>query len=509
MTFMSVFSPLQRLRYWAAAVLLPALLCACSSDGSDMNMEEPQIASSNQYINLNIVVSSGTEGTMRGPAGGENGDGREAGSERENAVTGVTVMLYKDDAGINTSAETTLAFIKYYPVSLVSRQTAGTPYGDTKTDEAVYTTGDQPLAGSGLDMSESYHAIVVANLNMTAAFTTASKVKTVRDYVTTHIYNGTGIGADASHFVMSLETDYTVNFASPSSMTTTGNKITYVFDGIRIERLAARVDFWTNHAEYGTKDGSDNAYLAPGYVYPVWKSSDTDTPTSTDKFVLTAVTPFNLYTDGEYLFKRTNDAAPYLADETTANYVIDPRTDGKTTVSPDYYQNTLAAMVALETSEQSLSDATGYFQSASALHGSTTQKAGFTADAGKDNFILAYPKENTLSTSSPLYYYATGVAIEGDYYPSGSAADPSAVKHLVYYGYLRHQGEGGSTIHRISPKDDLSTTATYPSSTPMNFGVVRNNIYRISIDRVDEKKDLEINIKVKKWDTFTHATIYM
>ena len=503
---MSIISKLHHIRYMVAASLLLPLVCACSSEDNGDGMAEPQLASSNQYINLNIVVSSGSEGTMRGtPAGGENGDGREAGSERENLVTGVTVMLYEDAAGINTSAETTLAFCKYYPVSLVSRETAGTPYA-TKTDEAVYSTGDQPLVGSGLDMSKEYHAIVVANQNMASTFTTASKVKDVRDYVTTHVYSGSGLGADASHFVMSLETDYTVNFTSPSSKTTVGNKTTYHFDNIRIERLAARVDFWTNNATYGEKDALAHNYRAAGYVYPVWKTTDLSTPTSTDKFVLTAVTPFNLYNADEYLFKRTNDAAPYLAEEFATNYVIDPNTAGKTAASPTYYNNTLTYLVGIDETNLSLSAATGYFQAANALYVSSTQKAKFTGDGDKDNFILCYPRENTLSTSSPLYYYATGVAIEGDYYPAGSAADWTKAKHFIYYGYLRHQGEGTGP-YIIKARTDLSTTETY--TTPMNFSVVRNNLYRISIDKITEKGELELKIMVKKWDTFTHSWIYM
>ena len=47
----------------------------------------------------------------------------------------------------------------------------------------------------------------------------------------------------------------------------------------------------------------------------------------------------------------------------------------------------------------------------------------------------------------------------------------------------------------------------------MNFGIVRNNIYRISIDKVHEKTDetpkITLKIKVKKWDKFEHAPIYM
>jgi hypothetical protein len=46
-------------------------------------------------------------------------------------------------------------------------------------------------------------------------------------------------------------------------------------------------------------------------------------------------------------------------------------------------------------------------------------------------------------------------------------------------------------------------------ATAMKYGIVRNNIYRVCINHIDEKRNMEINIKVKKWDVFTHSTIYM
>ncbi len=494
---MSVSMKLHHLLYMAAAFLLLPLMCSCSSDdGSDTTInEESQIALSNHYINLNIVIGSGNEGTMRGtPEGKENGDGREAGFARENLVTGVTLILYKDAAGINTSAETTLTFINYYPVSLVSRETQGTSYSsDTKADEAIYTTGDQPLAGTGIDITETnYHAIIVANQNLASVFTTSSKVKEVRDYVMTHIYSGDGMKLDATHFVMSLETDYIVNFASPTSKVTNGNRTTYNFDNIRIERLAARMDFWAKNATYETKDKNNDDYTTPGYEYPVWKSTDTTTPTSADKFVLTAVTPFNLFQGTEYLFKRTNDASsPYLADETTTNYVLDPQWGNKTTAAvPAFVENALDDIITNNTVKMT----TASFQ---------TSKYTYTeSTVSGDNMIVCYPKENTLSLTTPLYYYATGLAIEGDYYTDGEGTP----EHLVFYGYLRHQGEDdGPYIIKLS--DDLDKTQT--GTVPMNFGVVRNNIYRISIEKINERQHMEINIKVKKWDPFTHEVIYM
>lgn len=502
---MSIFSKLHHVRYVVAVSLLLPLLSACSSSDSS---EEIPLPLGDKYINLKVVVSSGSEGTMRGtPEGGEDGDGREAGQIRENTVTGVTLMLFVDENGINSTTPTTtkLAYSKYFPVTLVSRETAGTP-STSKTDEAVYTTGNQPFDVTGLDLTQKYQALVVANLNLAGVLKATTTIETVRDYVWSQVYDGTGLGVNATNFVMSSETGYKLDFSNPTSYSTVGNKTTYNFDNIRIERLAARVDFWTDNATYGEKDALAHNYRKPGYVYPVWKTTDVSTPTSTDKFVLTAVTPFNLYNADEYLFKRTNDAAPYLAEETATNYVIDPNTAGKTAASPSYYKNTLTYLVGIDETNLSLSAATGYFQAANALYVSSTQKAKFTGDGDKDNFILCYPRENTLSTSSPLYYYATGVAIEGDYYPAGSAADLSKAKHFIYYGYLRHQGEGTGP-YAIKARTDLSTTETY--TTPMNFSVVRNNLYRISIDKITEKGELELKIMVKKWDTFTHSWIYM
>lgn len=501
---MPIFSKLHHIRLMAAATLL-LLVCACSSDGNgDDPTPTPQIADSNQYINLSIVVSSGNEKATRAPQGGEDGDGREAGSERENRVRGITFMLYQSDKdkgtdGLSLSGDETLSFIGYYPVQ---REDAGTEY-DQKTDEAIYTTDDQPL--KGVDLSKKYHAIVVANADLTTEFKAGDNVKKVLDHPISEIYQGTGLGADANYFVMSSEKDYTMEFTDPEPIEKYGKPAElYKFDDpIHIERLAARVDFWMNNAEYKVK-GDNEAYpINPGYEYSVEKYFGGD---SKDKFVLTAITPFNLYNEKEYLIKRTDGG--YLADEIKTSYVLDPKIDDKTkgnATGLDYYGNPLSSLVLLDKNQNTLSAAEKEYQSAKSLHDSPAQKATFTNDDYKDNFIICYPKENTLLPASPLYYYATGLAIEGDYYPN---ADPTKVKHLIYYGYLRHQGEAESGFYTIKAATDLDPEETGSADVAMNFGVVRNNIYRISIDQITEK-DIKMRITVKKWDTFTHDVIYM
>lgn len=112
--------------------------------------------------------------------------------------------------------------------------------------------------------------------------------------------------------------------------------------------------------------------------------------------------------------------------------------------------------------------------------------------------------ENCLLPESKLYYHATGIAIIGYYYQNGTGTGT----RYVYLSYLRHQGDAAT--YNVQPyTTPLATDATMGSTTPMLYGVVRNNIYRISINSVDKKGTLELKIKVKEWDPYTHDFIYM
>ena len=513
---MPIFSKIPHICHLLAAPLLLPILCACSlfdyndceSIGTEMPV--PQIATDNQYISLNIVVSSGKENITRAtPEGGEDGDGREMGFERENKVSGITFMLYEviekatagEHTGINDITDNDiLAFIQYYPVTLVEKE----DYDYPTNIEAVYTTGGQPLGGSGLDLAKTYRAIVVANLDMTKDFNVGSKVVDVRQKTVSSIYTGSGIGIEAKDFVMALEDDNTIiSFKKPTQTPSADGQMIdkYEIDNIRIERLAARMDFWTKGATYTENDN----YSTPGYEYSVYKNDIETTPTSNDKFVLTAIRPFNLYSGTEYLIKRIqrDNGTFYLADETVTqssnetNYVLDPNTWAKnnaTATCPSYMESDkwLANLV---------NTANGWLQM-KLLHDSDAIYDHTDYGVTAPNIIVCYPKENTLLKESPLYCYATGLCIEGDYYPAGRT-NP---EHLIYYGYLRHQGEGDGS-YTIKPADELTTDEI--SAFAMNYGVVRNNIYRISIDKVTEKRSLELKITVKQWDKFEHDIIYM
>ena len=489
-----------------AALLCLPLLCACSAvtdgdDGLETGLEED----TRTFINLTIAVSGGIENATRAgekPTAGENGDGREAGFEHENAVTGITLLLYQDATGINTTANPDIDFIKYYPVTRTgTTETPGTQYGDVKTDEAYYTTGNQLLNKGELDISKSYHAIVVANADLRGKVT---KLNDVKGYKFNTIYSGdeTSASKDCANFVMSSEEDYVVNFPGTTPTYITGGSL-YSFTGIRIERLAARIDFWAVGATYNT--------TYKGYEY--------DAGTG-DKFVVTGIMPFNLMggnttNGGEYLIKRvaaspTATTFTYLGDE-GSNFVIDPAILVKTTSGElTYYKNKVLDFGTLAGHASYSSNS--YYRSIESLHNAiatSPASGGYStltdgALTGED-VVLCYPMENTLQTSSYLFSFATGVIIEGDYYQGGFSGIKS---HRIYYGYLRHEGTATSYQARLGAAFELDKASALPPASPMEYGIVRNNIYRIHVSSITPESMI-ITLKVKKWDEFTHSWIYI
>lgn len=519
----------------AAALLLTAipLLSSCSMMEEEYTDEEQPAVDVKQYINLSVTVSGGNEAATRAggnkPASGENGDGREAGFERENKVSGITLILYTADAnGINTANNPQIDFVAYYPTSFVSREGQGSQFGDTKTDEAVYTTGDVEVTSTTFDPTKTYHAIIVANKDLTGTITTSSKLNDVREMVMRedlHGYIGSGKTADAAtDFIMSSEEDCVISPSKAVVDKTDPQKVYYRYKDIRIERLAARIDFWAACSE-GYKTKADNAaYETPGYEYIVSGSAD--------RFVVTGVTPFNLnsynFTNGgTYLIKQLTNSVvagftvKYLVDENeviggdTYKYVLDPTTTTKGSDGTfDYFKNRLPIDIKPADAGTTTLKDNDFYRSMAILNATIgTNKGGIKdfEDDGKkgDNLVVYYPVENTLWSASVIYYYATGLAIEGDYYKDGKGTPD----HRIYYGYLRHNGTLSGS-YKAYKGSNVSTTETTTSETAMEYGIVRNNIYRVYIssiskDVVTGDAEITLQIEVKNWDVFEHAPIYM
>ena len=227
----------------------------------------------------------------------------------------------------------------------------------------------------------------------------------------------------------------------------------------------------------------------------------------------------NASNGGEFLIKRLANevsASPtitYLADETGSNYVMDPATSYKTEGELTYFKNKLLEMGNLA-DITSLSTNT-YYKSIASLHSAVTAMGSDTGyptytegSLSGENVIITYPMENTLWGASLLYNYATGIAIEGDYYFNGTG-EP---EHRVFYGYLRHNGTSASAYSAMLGSA-MNTMATSTSSNCMEYGIVRNNIYRVYISKINSIQDNNLLIKIKieetKWRHVDNPTIYI
>lgn len=543
----------------AAALLVPALAVSCQMMKEDF-VDEIADSSATQYINITVSVSAGNNPVTRAyPMGGEYGDGVEKGLENnninENKVNDITLIFFELPAnqggdpadgpldriqGDGPNAPK-VSCVKRYTVYPTSNHAHTEPHPDAPEGyndlEVVYTTGNQRLDETSLEIGKTYHVLVVANTFVDVSVD--EPVKEVLDKVMNVAYTGTGVGINASDFVMTSESDavVTLDDNTKEPVSAGSNEFVYNFQCIHIERLAARLDFWAKNSN-GYKTGTDeapNRYSeTPGYEYNVKKTDGTTTIDTGDRFVLTAITPFNLNNGDEYMLKRlTNnfhknagpdhaagdpDKIHYLADEVATtgagpqqkgNYVLDPYIVGKTstTAHPDYLVSTLESVFANFSNDYSVSMA--------------SQQDYKISIGSNDNIILGYPKENTLKPGTPLYYYATGLAFEGYYYEAGQTTGT----RFVFYYFIRHQGEASSlTAYQAFGKETLEAQKTtlvapIPPEDPnagnnvvpaMNFGIVRNNIYRISIESISVMRGtLKLRLEEEKWRHVDNPIIYI
>jgi len=521
-------------RQAVAVLLLPWLAWSCQMVTDGDYDDEIEASSTPDYINITISVSASNSPVTRAyPSGGEYGDGSEKGiEERENEVNNITLIFYEDEDGINTNSDNAkVVCVKTYDVhrynndDLPNSHTHKPGESEEFTDmEVLYTTGDQELIGTTLEKEKTYKVIVVANADINVEV--GNKIKDVREKVLTTVYNNVnGVGINASNFVMASESDATVELKNPRFLSSNSilnkDRYVYYFQCIHIERLAARIDFWAKNSEgYKTKKANNEDYTIPGYEYKV---KDANGNATQDRFVLTRITPFNLNNGDEYVLKRSttdfitgggfssDPAITYLADEVAsddgANWVLDPNTwrpsTNTSTPIKDNSDNKYTNYVS------KLSSITETFANSYTVSMQSEQENKF-AVSGNDNIIISYTKENTLIPGiSPLYYHATGLAFEGYYYENGTGEG----ERRVYYYFIRHQGENEEdTAYDAFTNDNINDAkkVTCPLNPVMNYGIVRNNIYRVSIENISsDANNITLHIKVKKWDKFVHEPIYM
>lgn len=435
------------------ALLLVMSFASCASDTtSDLPLPSKDMKA---YLQVKVTVEgSGDTRASRAttePQGGEDGNGREPGINKENDVNSLTVLLYESDKKDLSDDNAIIDYV--YTFTNLKKATTSTSGID-----ATYTTVPKEIDAA--IVGKNYHVIVIANADDMTSRCKGKKISEVRDLQMSKVCTRDADITKFSNFIMSSKKDAKIDFTKEGSETDP-----YLVD-VDIERLAARIDIIPN----ATYDAASNAYY-----YDVKDGANV-----IGGFKLESVTPSKVLTKGEYLIKRVSSDAAVSAvtyfgleemDATTkasTNYVVCPWTKDRTGLT--------------------LAEAEG---PTSFYNVKKTTSTGTIADA---SYILDYVMENTTTDNAETY--STGLIFKGKYYES---SEWDATNHRPIASATGTDREYTYTIRHSDPN------GTGPSTAPMYYGIVRNNIYQVKIEGVVGKtKGLKLTIHVRKWTTYTH-----
>ena len=437
------------------ALLLVMSFASCASDTtSDLPLPSKDMKA---YLQVKVTVEgSGDTRASRatsGPQGGEEGDGREPGTNHENDVNSLTVLLYKSDKEDLSEADATIDYVYTFTGLKSSSSTGG----------VTYTTGPREI--DPVIVGKNYHVLVIANAGDMTSRCKGKKISEIRDMQMDKVCTRNDDIANFTDFVMSSKKDAKIDFSGKSGSGTGTESDPYLVD-VNIERLAARIDIIPN-ATYVDTD--------KGYYYNVMDGTNV-----IGGFKLESVTPIKVMTKGEYLIKRvssdkTVSSVTYFgletkdADNKATNYVVCPWAKDRTGLT--------------------LSNAEGPTSLCNVKNTTSTSTA-----VGEASYILDYVMENTTTDNDEGH--STGLIFKGKYFDT---SDWDAIKKQPKAGSTGTDKEYTYTLRHSDP----SGSGTI--SDPMHFGVVRNNIYQVKVDGVEGKsKGLKLTINVRKWATYTH-----
>lgn len=438
------------------ALLLVMSFASCASDTtSDLPLPSKDMKA---YLQVKVTVEGSGDTrasrTTTGPQGGEDGDGREPGINKENDVNSLAVLLYKSDKDDLSDDNATIDYV--YTFTNLNKVTT------SSGSDATYTTVPREIDAA--IVGKNYHVIVIANADDMTSICKGKKISEVRDLQMSKVCTRDADITKFSNFIMSSKKDAKIDFKTEGSETDP-YQVT-----VDIERLAARIDIIPN----ATYDDTGK-----GYYYNVMDGTNV-----VGGFKLESVTPTKVMTKGEYLIKRVSSDK----DVSSVTYFGEEKMDATTKASTNY----VVCPWTKDRAGLTLAEAEG----PTSLY--NVKKTTFTSTVvGEASYILDYVMENTTTDNTEVN--STGLIFKGKYYESSEwdaatkqpkAGFAGAEKQYTYT--LRHSDPSGS-----------GTTAD-----PMHFGVVRNNIYQVKVEGVEGKsKGIKLTIHVVPWAHYDHGEV--
>lgn len=479
------------------------------------------------------------------PTGGENGDGWRVGRYNENNIYDVYLYKYSSADGINAGDDTPVSLLATAKDVNFHPSSSDADGNGVISKDLIFNVGDYIYEASNHD-----HFVAAINTTVLPINTTLGKLR--NELVTpSYVQNGTEM-KDCDRFTMA-------NAGDSEFMGGQGIESDPYVVNVDVERTTARLDF-----AYSTAAMTAGEFRIDGGEY-IYKALNTDA----DEVHLTHVRATNVMQAPSYLIKRLaaseSEAPVYLADETdpASKYVVDPNTWSKTIAAAEAKQIDFVRWFRdswyMSAVDNYKSTTTPWFRSQDRVHvGSGDAFAdGTTLDETDHDwhyYVLDYAGENTMVAEQTLHHYTTGLVLKATYLPENvyKAVDPGTgvltldgayTKGKTFWRWhdidtnkdLFFSNEAAANVYQslhphslVYPYDEgqcyynvwlrHENIESDPTTTMMEFGIVRNNIYRVCVeftgigmpdvpDDMTTPENIRMFIYVRKWNLIEHPAI--
>lgn len=558
--------------------VLAVLLSGCSNKAGEELLPPAQDTEEGVYINLRLGMAVTSKGN---PSGGEDGDGREDGIRHENEVNTLTLYIFNDpaDLGVNAPATTPIKKVIYVPtVNFVFDDNDLTNDVDYIYEQTIkvkdYTpaSGDRIITVANLSWENQTEFATLGDLrDFIAAFAwnVATFPVDCKNFVMTTAYDtpqeGKLILVDGDEKLGTEERPIIAH----THIERMAARIDFWYD-------KAANNVGNSELVYDVRANADNAGSAVAgklYVSHVVPINVKQSPSYLLKRVTNGI-DFNAatfftnlrYCGDETTVEGTRSGVP-------SNYVIDPST--KTKFDADapspaqlttWFGGTQIANYLAHRPTDGVAEG-NFFNGANSIARYIGAGGAYEVPYSETGYsfthyvTLSYANENTQTENRQMARYITGLAIRAQYVPTtiysaynAETQELTAVtgnlRGMTYYRYvptaqsmlegnnLYFSSEAVAQQYSAAHPDDFATITRYDAGVcyylawlrhandmrggyhvdcPMEYGVVRNNIYRLGASLFagpgspttveTEPETLKLRIFVRKWNLRLHPEI--
>lgn len=556
------------IRTMAGACLLAMPLLVSCTLHDDYSECPAEIVDMGEHSNLTLLLNVNGDPSLttraadsENPLGGEEGNGLRKGEHHENDIDNLCVFAFSDPGSLGVSTlndDTPVKYCRYVDGIDFHPTFANSFYGDVISTEVKIQ-----FEGKIIAATDAF--LVVANMGDVTS--SVSKLSDIRDMLVTRSQMLTRPGdgepiANCTSFAMA-------NAHNSRHLGGRGTKEVPYLVSIDLERITARVDFMYESSL--TDDNKPEGEIPANLLgYKVVDKYDESIQTGwlyISHIKLMNVAQYEPYTLKRLSYSESNDPE-YLIDEEhvgdeATKYVVEPHTWDKRKLIGLTYEDLYST-----TRIQYVADHYGSaFTSSEAVRKYATPQtypnsndgfnAGWSKDAisGEAYYVLDYINENTVEKEYTSGLNTTSLLLKTKfvpkemYYMDGSVLSTKAAAYGdSFWAMEKLDGTNRVKLYFVSEAVANAYKTANPAATysapvkytagecyytiwirhdnngidtnigKMEYGIVRNNIYRIGVSKVvgpgsvvptpkENPEEINTRIYVRKWNVINIPTI--